>query len=68
MLRDEGRLIIVEFEQIPGKTSERMTKHVRQDQATLPRGLAKAGFVLERDVNSVPLRENYMLVHRKDYP
>lgn len=64
-LRDGGRLIVVEFERIPGKTSERMMKHVRQDKQTLIRELTAEGFVLEREIESVPLDENYMLVFRK---
>lgn len=64
-LRPDGRLIVVEFERIPGKTSPGMLKHVRQDKATLIAELAAQGFVLEREITDVPLRENYMLVFRK---
>lgn len=64
-LRDDGRLIIVEFDKIPGKTSERMMKHVRQDKPTLIAELAEAGFELEREISDVPLSENYMLIFRK---
>jgi ubiquinone/menaquinone biosynthesis C-methylase UbiE len=64
-LRPDGRLVVVEFERIPGKTSPSMLKHVRQDKATLIAELSAEGFVLEREITSVPLRENYMLVFRK---
>lgn len=64
-LRPDGRLIIIDFEKIPGKTSEAMMKHVRQDQATLLAEVSAEGFVLEREVDSVELEENYMLVFRK---
>jgi ubiquinone/menaquinone biosynthesis C-methylase UbiE len=64
-LRADGRLIVVEFERIPGKTSPGMLKHVRQDKATLIAELAAEGFVLEREITDVPLRENYMLVFHK---
>jgi ubiquinone/menaquinone biosynthesis C-methylase UbiE len=64
-LRADGRLIVVEFERIPGKTSPAMLKHVRQDKATLIAELAAEGFVLEREITDVPLRENYMLVFHK---
>ncbi len=57
-----GRLAIVEFDKVPGKTSERMMKHVRQDRATLIAELEAEGFVLVREIDSVPLEENYMLV------
>jgi ubiquinone/menaquinone biosynthesis C-methylase UbiE len=64
-LRADGRLFVVEFERIPGKTSPSMLKHVRQDKATLIAELAAEGFVLEREITDVPLRENYMLVFHK---
>ncbi|PRQ08651.1 class I SAM-dependent methyltransferase [Enhygromyxa salina] len=64
-LRPGGRLVIVEFDRIPGKTSERMMKHVRQDQATLTAEVTAAGFVLDHEIEQVPLDENYMLVFRK---
>lgn len=64
-LRADGRLIVVEFERIPGKTSPSMLEHVRQDKATLIAELVAEGFVLEREITDVPLRENYMLVFRK---
>jgi len=64
-LRADGRLIVVEFERIPGKTSAPMLKHVRQDKATLIAELSAEGFVLEREITDVPLRENYMLVFHK---
>lgn len=64
-LRANGRLIVVEFDRIPGKTSPAMLKHVRQDKATLIAELAAEGFVLEREITDVPLRENYMLVFHK---
>ncbi|PRP90744.1 Ubiquinone/menaquinone biosynthesis C-methyltransferase UbiE [Enhygromyxa salina] len=64
-LRPEGRLIIVEFDRIPGETSAKMMKHVRQDQATLVAEVTAEGFVLEREIEDVPFDENYMLVFRK---
>jgi ubiquinone/menaquinone biosynthesis C-methylase UbiE len=64
-LRADGRLYVVEFERIPGKTSPSMLKHVRQDKATLIAELSAEGFVLEREITDVPLRENYMLVFHK---
>lgn len=64
-LAAEGRLVIVEFDKVPGKTSERMMKHVRQDKATLLAEMQEAGWELEREITDVPLDENYMLVFRK---
>ena len=64
-LRADGRLVIVEFDKVPGKTTPGMMKHVRQDRATLLQEVGAEGFVLEREVDSVVLDENYMLVFRK---
>ncbi len=64
-LRPDGRMIIVEFDKVPGKTSERMMAHVRQDKPTLLAEVGAEGFVLEREIDSVELDENYMLVFRK---
>ena len=38
-----------------------MMKHVRQDQATLVAEVTAEGFVLEREIESIPFEENYML-------
>jgi SAM-dependent methyltransferase len=64
-LRADGRMIIIDFEKIEGKTSPGMMKHVRQDKATLLAEVTAEGFVLEREIDSVELDENYMLVFRK---
>lgn len=67
-LRPDGRMIIIDFEKIPGKTSAAMMKHVRQDKPTLLAEVTAEGFVLEREIEDVPLDENYMLVFRKAEP
>jgi ubiquinone/menaquinone biosynthesis C-methylase UbiE len=64
-LRPDGRMVIIDFEKIPGKTSAAMMKHVRQDKATLLVEVTAEGFVLERELDTVDLDENYMLVFRK---
>jgi SAM-dependent methyltransferase len=67
-LRADGRMIVVEFDKVPGKTSPAMMEHVRQDKPTLLAELAAEGFVLEREITAIPLDENYMLVFRKGEP
>jgi len=64
-LADDGRFVVVEFDRVPGVTSARMLKHVRQDKATLIAEMKAAGFVLEREIESIPFDENYMLVFVK---
>jgi len=64
-LRPEGKLILVEFARIPGKTSKGMMNHVRADQQTFTREIEDAGFVLEREIGAAEglvFDENYMLV------
>jgi ubiquinone/menaquinone biosynthesis C-methylase UbiE len=64
-LKPDGRMIIIEFDKIPGKTSASMLAHVRQDKPTLLAEVTAEGFVLEREITTVELEENYMLVFRK---
>lgn len=64
-LRAGGKLVVIDFERIPGKTSEGMMKHVRADQATFIREITAAGFVFERQLGpaeGIDFDENYMLV------
>lgn len=58
-LRPDGRLVVVDFERIPGKTSPRMLKHVRANKETVVAEIEGAGFVLEEEVEL--LRDNYVL-------
>ncbi len=64
-LAPDGRLVIVEFDKVAGKTSPAMMKHIRQDKPTLLAEVTAEGFELEREVDTVELDENYMLVFRK---
>jgi predicted methyltransferase len=64
-LRPGGRMVIVEFDKVPGKTSKAMMEHVRQDKPTLLAEVTAEGFVLEREIDTLKLDENYMLVFRK---
>ncbi len=61
-LKPDARLVLVDFERIPGKTSPRMIKHVRADKATVIAEVEAAGFVLEEEIEL--LRENYVLRFR----
>ncbi len=64
-LRPGGKLVVVDFDRIPGKTSVGMLKHVRADQATFTREITAAGFVFERELGpaeGIELETNYMLV------
>jgi SAM-dependent methyltransferase len=70
-LRSGGKLVIVDFDRIPGKTSEGMMKHVRADQATFTREITAAGFVFERELGpaeGIEFDENYMIVFGRGAP
>lgn len=62
-LRPGGRLVVVDFERIPGVSSPWILAHVRADKATVIREVEAAGFRL---LDEVPLlRQNYMLRFRR---
>ena len=63
-LRPGGRLVVLDFDRIPGVSSDWILEHVRAGQATVVDEIERAGFVLERELEDVPLEENYLLVFR----
>ncbi len=62
-LKPGGRLIVIDYEKIPGRSSPWVLGHVRADRATVITEITAAGFVLER--THAFLRENYFLEFRK---
>jgi predicted methyltransferase len=62
-LKPGGRLVVVDFEKEPGKSSDFVLGHVRADKATVRGEIEAAGFTLEREVPL--LRENFFLVFRR---
>jgi len=62
-LKSGGRLIIIDYEKIPGRSSSWVMGHVRADRETVIGEITAAGFVLERTHHF--LRENYFLEFRK---
>ena len=64
-LRPGGRMIVVEFDKVPGKTSAAMMEHVRQDKPTLLAEVTAEGFVLDHEITDLGLDENYVLVFHK---
>ena len=63
-IRPGGRLVIVDFERIPGVSSDWLLGHVRADKATFRAEIEAAGFIFEEELN-VGLKENYMLRFRR---
>lgn len=62
-LKSGGRLIIIDYEKIPGRSSPWVLGHVRANRETVIAEITAAGFTLER-IHDL-LRENYFLEFRK---
>lgn len=59
-LRPGGRLMVIDFERIPGRSSSWVLGHVRADKAQVKREVEAAGFRLTED--RPLLKENFFLV------
>jgi SAM-dependent methyltransferase len=64
-LRPGGRLVVVDFERIPGVTREWLLDHVRADKATFRAEIEGAGFEFVDEVEIEGLEENYVLRFRR---
>jgi predicted methyltransferase len=64
-IRPGGRLVIVDFERIPGVSREWVLGHVRTGKAQVIAEVETAGFELEREITIPELRENYVLRFRR---
>jgi predicted methyltransferase len=63
-----GRLVIVDFERIPGQSRPWLLEHVRAGKAVVRREIEEAGFDFEDEVEIPEFRENYLLRFRKPSP
>ena len=61
-IRPGGSLVIVDFERIPGVSSEWVLGHVRANKEEFTAEMVEAGFVFDREVDVQGLRENYLIV------
>jgi SAM-dependent methyltransferase len=64
-LRSDGRLALIDFERIPGKSREWILDHVRAGKETVCAEIEAAGFERAREVQLESLNENYFLVFEK---
>jgi len=64
-LRPKGRLVILDFHRIPGKTSEFLMNHVRAGRETVISEVEQAGFVRLPDPPAPFLEDNYILVFER---
>jgi ubiquinone/menaquinone biosynthesis C-methylase UbiE len=59
-LKPGGRMVVIDYERIPGKTPKSRIEHVRVDKPTAIREIEAAGFKLLEEKKL--MRENYFLV------
>lgn len=64
-LRPGGRLVVVDFERIPGVSRDWTLQHVRAGKETFRAEIEKAGFTFEDEVHIEGLDENYVLRFRR---
>jgi predicted methyltransferase len=60
-LRPGGRLIVVDFHRIPGKTRKWLLDHVRAGQDVVIKEIVQSGFKLAGEEKDLGLKENYFL-------
>ncbi|MGP0068990.1 MAG: class I SAM-dependent methyltransferase [Isosphaeraceae bacterium] len=64
-LRPGGRLVVIEFDRVEGKSSAFVLKHVRASQAVFRKEIESAGFVAISTPNPPRLKENFFLRFEK---
>lgn len=64
-LKDDGHLIVIDFERIKGKTREWTMGHVRAGKEVFRAEIQDAGFKLQDEKKVDGLKENYFLVFKK---
>ncbi len=63
-LKSGGRLAIVDYRRVQGKTPEWLMKHIRAGQEVFRREIEEAGFKLDREETF--LKDNYMMVFERE--
>jgi len=64
-LKPGGRLVLIDFERIPGKSREFILGHVRAGKETFRSEIEQAGFEYVDEVTIDAFEENYLLRFRK---
>jgi ubiquinone/menaquinone biosynthesis C-methylase UbiE len=60
ILKKNGRLSIVEFDKVPGKSRQWVIDHIRAEKKVFLSEIISAGFKFEGEAN-IPFKENFML-------
>lgn len=64
VLKKNGKLIVVDFDKIPGKSRQWIINHMRLDKEGYIKEISKAGFKLISEPKT-SLKENFMLIFEK---
>ncbi|MBF8269338.1 MAG: ubiE 1, partial [Gammaproteobacteria bacterium] len=59
-LRPGGQFIVVDYDKIPGKSSEFILQHVRDTKEVFTREIEAAGFSLQEDITIPGFKETFM--------
>ena len=65
-LRPGGRLVVIDFERIEGKSREWLLNHVRAGKETFRAEIQDAGFDFQEEKAIEGFKENYFLVFKKE--
>ncbi len=60
-LRPGGRIVLIDFHRIPGKTKKKMLDHVRAGQDVFTKEIVEAGFKVVGEEKMLGLEENYFV-------
>jgi ubiquinone/menaquinone biosynthesis C-methylase UbiE len=64
-LRKKGRLVIVDFDRIPGKSRRWIMNHIKHGKKFVLQQIVANGFKLVKDIPLKGLKENYVLLFEK---
>ncbi len=64
-LRPGGRLVVIEFDRVKGRSSAFVLEHVRASQAVFRKEIETAGFTAIQTLKPPPLKENFFLRFEK---
>ena len=65
-LRPGGRLVVIDFERIEGRSREWLLNHVRAGKETFRAEIQDAGFDFQEEKTIAGFRENYFLLFQKE--
>jgi ubiquinone/menaquinone biosynthesis C-methylase UbiE len=64
-LKPNGRVVLIDFHRIPGKSSEWVLGHVRAGQDVFEKEILSCGFKKVQEIKDLGLKENYCVVFEK---